>query len=129
VEKFLSSVALIVFILSINCTVNEKTGLIQIQNKTVKSIANIKIGDKTISAYTASGTTVNYWYYETIKGKLTSDGISIDVGQSDWSLNLKPGYWVYITAGYNSQAGDDIVSISVYKNNSVQSPPSEWRDN
>ena len=80
-------------------------------------LKNVKIGNTSIAWYVAGGGYVNYWYYQDITGKLTTEGIPVHPQFEGVSLKLKPGYYVYITAKY-MEDGNEYVVIQAEKHGS-----------
>jgi hypothetical protein len=99
------------------CTVNKSMGLIQVTNYTAKTITSISIGSSLIAVNVGPGTTVDYWFFGDIKGKLTSTGdIPINDSQTNINWDLKTNYWISISAK-NSSDGISI-SLTYSKNGS-----------
>lgn len=110
-----------------NCTVNDKTGLIQIKNSTYESLSNVKIGQTLIAAYVAPGSYINYWYYNTVSGRLSTQGIPIDNSIKDITFNLKTGYWFAITAKITND-GYEVVNIDAFKQGDSSISSSDWQE-
>jgi hypothetical protein len=126
IKKIIFMIIIMILITAVNCTVNENTGLIRIENKSVSPIKNVKIGNTFILSYLAGGANYDYWYYSNIEGKLTLEGIDLRKLQQNLTLKLKTGYWVYITASYDKYIRDDEVYLSVYDKDNTQLDSSEW---
>jgi hypothetical protein len=91
------------------CTVSDSTGLIKVENYTYLDLTNVKIGDTSIAWIVAGGAYANYWYYQTITGELTTEGIPVHPQFEGESLTLEPGYYVYITAKYMEDGSEYVV--------------------
>lgn len=126
INKKIFMIFLIFLITAVNCTVNNNTGLIRIENKSVSPIKNVKIGNTFILSYLGGGANYDYWYYSNIEGKLYLEGIDVRKSQENLTLKLKTGYWVYITANYDKYIRDDEVYLSVYDKDNTQLDSSEW---
>ena len=50
----------------------------------------------------------DYWYYTTLEGKLTTEGIPVSKGAKDNKYEIDPGLWVRIAAVYDDD-GDEVV--------------------
>ena len=103
-------IIILLLIFFFTCTVNDNTGLIKIENYTHIDLKNVKIGDTSIAWYVAGGGYVNYWYYKSITGKLTTEGIPVHPQLENCNLELEPGWYVYITAKY-MEDGSEYVEI------------------
>jgi hypothetical protein len=86
-----------------SCKVDDKTGLIIIDNKTYLPIRNLTIGPSIITLYVAPGGTYDYWYYSPINGSMKSDSIQTIATQKNLTFNLNTSYSVYIKAYYQDQ--------------------------
>ena len=81
------------------CTVNESTGLIQVTNYTSKTISDVSIGSWLIAINVQPGTTVDYWFFNEIEGRLTTTGsIPINDSQAYITWDLQTNYWISIFA-------------------------------
>lgn len=99
----------VLIIVFFTCTVNDSTGLIKVENMTHLDLTNVKIGNTSIAWYVAGGGYSNYWYYSTISGKLTTEGIPVHDQYEDYDLELEPGWYVYITAKYMEDGSEAVV--------------------
>ena len=102
-KKIFAILMMIFLFLFLTCTVNNKTGLINIDNRTDLPIRNLKIGNTLIALYLAAGGTYEYWFYSAINGNLTCDSIQPIATQSSANFKLQPGYWVNIKGYYQDQ--------------------------
>ena len=95
--KLLMIFILITFMFS-SCTVNEVTGLIKIENFTDQDLTNVKIGNTLLAIKVPSGGYFDYWYFNELKGNITSDSIKTNDTQSSVRYDLKPDFWTYVEA-------------------------------
>ena len=114
----------IILIFFSSCTVNDSTGLIRVENHTSIELKNVKIGNTLIASYVAPGNYVDYWYFITLKGKITTEGVEVNEFQEDIEFKLLTGYWVFITA--QKYEYDDQVEISI--KNQGENQDDEWQD-
>ena len=109
-KKYIYITAIIILlIIFFTCTVDESTGLIKVENGTYLDLKNVKIGNTSIVWYVAGGGYANYWYYKTISGVLTTEGIPVHPQFEDVTLTLEPGYYVYITAKYMDDGSEYVI--------------------
>ena len=108
-KKYIYIIAIILLLILFSCTVNDSTGLIKIENYTYLDLKNVKIGNTSIAWYVAGGGYANYWYYQTISGELTTEGIPVHPQYEDVSFKLEPGYYVYIIAKYMDDGSEYVI--------------------
>ncbi len=135
------SPALLLFAFLINsCSVNSTTGLITIENRTNSFLTNVRVGDTLVALSLAPGAKYDYYYYQTIQGKLTTFGVAInddvffdlngngqkDPGEamSEVTFRFKPNYWIKISA--NTYQTIDYIDVSVSKQDGAVSSYSDY---
>lgn len=57
------------------CTVNSSTGKITIKNASKQAVTNIKLGDTYLALRVLPGQSVEYYYFQAMKGKLSMEGV------------------------------------------------------
>jgi len=118
---------LLIIIFTFTCTVNEKTGCIQIRNRTYSDLKDVKVGNTYLASYVAPGCYVNYWYYTNITGILTTNGVEVNKTVEDTEFSFKPGFWIYITAEYTSD-GYETVNVSAIAHGEQNTDRTDWQD-
>ena len=127
-KKLLFFIFMPLILIIFNCTVNDKTGLIQIKNSTYEYLTNVKIGQTLLAAYVSPGSYIDYWYYNTITGKLTADGIQIDNSIASTTYQLKTGYWFTITAEITNDGYERVDNFSAFKQGDSSISSSDWQE-
>jgi hypothetical protein len=129
--KFLLILDFILCILLTGCMVNTNTGLITIENRTNTALQNVYVGNYLVSLYLAPGCKSEFYYYGTISGLLSTSGVNIDnsayfdlngnslkdqgEGIGEVNFSFKTSYWVRIYGYYSSNAGKNMIGMSINK--------------
>lgn len=112
-------------ILLCSCTVNEQTGLIQINNLTNLTLTDIYIGNTLIAFRVGPGVQYDYWVLSSFTGELSmtgpdegdlvlADETTVKNVLKDAKFTIKPGYFYQLRI-YINDNGESVAQMRIDK--------------
>ena len=123
---FIFVISIMFFIVANNCTVNDTTALIRVDNMGSAEIKNLKIGNILIIGYLQKGAVYDYWAITQFEGRITVEGAKSSYTE-DVYLKIRP-QWEYSIYIVTDEDGDNVWSVSVDKQGDGDEDQSDVRE-